>query len=59
MLLSANSVGSAEIMRRTNMSKTSVRRWKERFVEERFDGLLCDKTRLPRIPPLGREVPDR
>ena len=48
-----------EIMRRTGKSKTCVWRWQERFTEEGVDGLLRDKTRPSRIPPLGPEVAER
>jgi transposase len=34
-------------------------RWQERFAEEGCEGLLRDKTRPPRIPPLGAEVAER
>lgn len=34
ILLSADGVGTAEIMRQTNKSKTCVWRWQERFMEE-------------------------
>ncbi|RUV90120.1 helix-turn-helix domain-containing protein, partial [Mesorhizobium sp. M5C.F.Ca.IN.020.14.1.1] len=53
VLLSADGVGTVEIMRRTGKSKTCVWRWQERFAEEGFEGLLRDKTRPSRIPPLG------
>ena len=33
ILLSADGVGTAEIMRQTNKSKTCVWRWQERFME--------------------------
>ena len=46
-------------MRRTGKSKTRVWRWQERFMGEGVDGLLRDKTRPPRIPPLGEEVAER
>jgi transposase len=59
ILLSADGVGTAEIMRLTNKSKTCVWRWQERFMEEGVDGLLRDKTRPSRIPPLGSEVAAR
>ncbi len=59
ILLSADSVGTHEIMRRTGKSKTCVWRWQERFMEEGVDGLLRDKTRPSRIPPLGPEVVER
>jgi len=59
VLLSADDVGTAEIMRRTGKSKTCVWRWQERFAQEGVDGLLRDKTRPSRIPPLGPEVAER
>ena len=59
VLLSADGVGTAGIMRRTGKSKTCVWRWQERFAEEGVEGLLRDKTRPSRIPPLGPEVAGR
>jgi transposase len=56
ILLSADGVGTMEIMRRTGKSKTCVWRWQERFMAEGVEGLLRDKTRASRIPPLGREI---
>jgi transposase len=52
VLLSADGVGTSEIMRRTGTSKTCVWRWQERFMQEGVDGLLRDKTRPSRIKPL-------
>ena len=45
VLLTANGVGTNEIMRRTAKSKTCVWRWQERFLEDGFDGLLREETR--------------
>jgi transposase len=59
VLLSAEGAGTMEIMRRTGKSKTCVWRWQARFAEEGVDGLLRDKTRSSRIPPLGPEVAER
>jgi transposase len=59
VLLTAEGVGTNEIMRRTEKSKTCVWRWQERFIEEGFDGLLRDKTRPSRIKPLGAETAER
>ena len=59
VLLSAEGLGTNEIMRRTGKSKTCVWRWQERFMDEGVDGLLHDKTRPSRIPPLGPEVAER
>src|SRR4051812_32719969 len=59
VLLSADGVGTVEIMRQTGTSKTCVWRWQERFAEAGVDGLLRDKTRPSRVPPLGQEVIDK
>jgi transposase len=59
VLLTAAGLGTNAIMRRTGKSKTCVWRWQERFMQEGFDGLLRDKTRPSRIPPLGAEVAER
>jgi len=59
VLLSADGIGTNEIMRRTGKSKTCVWRWQERFAAEGCDGLLRDKTRPPRIPPLAADVAER
>jgi len=52
--LTADRVGTVEIMRRTGLSKPSVWRWQERYVEVGVDGLLRDKTRPSRVPPLDQ-----
>jgi transposase len=57
--LTAEGVGTNEIMRRTDKSKTCVWRWQERFAREGFVGLLRDKTRPSRIKPLGDEAAAR
>ena len=59
VLLTADGVGTNEIMRRTAKSKTCVWRWQERFLEDGFDGLLRDKTRPSRIKPLRAEATER
>src|ERR1700688_2836707 len=59
VLLSADGVGTNEIKHRTGKSKTYVWRWQERFTREGFEGLLRDKTRPPRVAPLGAEVAAR
>src|SRR6202020_2215589 len=59
VLLSADGVGTNEIMRRTGKSKTCVWRWQERFMQAGYDGLLRDKTRPSRIPPLGIDIAER
>src|SRR6266436_4988510 len=59
VLLSAEGLGTGEIMRRTGTSKPCVWRWQERFMNEGVDGLLWDKTRKPGKAPLGPEVAKR
>ena len=59
VLFTVEGLGTNEIMRRTGKAKTSIWRWQERFMEEGFDGLLRDKTRPSRIPPLGAKVAER
>jgi transposase len=59
VLLTAEGSGTVEIMRRIGKSKTAVWRWQERFMTAGVDGLLRDKTRPSRVPPLGREVAER
>ena len=59
VLLSAGGVGTNEIMRQTGKSKTCVWRWQERFMQEGYGGLLRDKTRPSRIPPLGPDITER
>src|SRR6266849_4960193 len=59
VLLSAEGLGTNEIMRRTSTSKTCVWRWQERFMREGVDGLLRDKTRKPGRAPLDGEVAKR
>jgi DNA invertase Pin-like site-specific DNA recombinase len=44
--------GTNEIMQRTGKSKPCVWRWQERYVAEGVDGVLRDKTRPSRVPPL-------
>src|SRR5919112_2266542 len=59
VLLTADGCGTAEIMRRAGKAKTAVWRWQERFMREGVSGLLRDKTRPSRIPPLPPEVAER
>ncbi len=59
VLLTADGIGTVEIMRQTGKSKTAVWRWQQRFMEAGVDGLLRDKTRPSRIPPLADAVAER
>jgi transposase len=55
VLLTGDRVGTAEIMRRTGLAKPSVWRWQQRYIEAGVDGLLRDKTRPARIPPMAAD----
>src|ERR671917_2311918 len=52
VLGTADGLGTGEIVRRTGKPKPCVWRWQERFMREGVPGLLRDKTRPSRIPPL-------
>ncbi|WP_257790130.1 IS630 family transposase [Yoonia vestfoldensis] len=56
VLATADGRGTVAIMRRTGMSKPTVWRWQERYLDEGVPGLKRDKTRPSRVPPLPREV---
>ena len=56
LLATADGLGTAEIMRRSGLSKPAVWRWQERFMREGVDGLLRDKTRKPGKAPLPAET---
>jgi len=55
-VLTADGVGTNEIMRLAGISKVTVWRWQERFMRAGVEGLLRDKTRPSRIPPLPASV---
>ena len=59
VLLTAAGCGTNEIMRQAGVAKTAVWRWQERFMQAGVDGLLRDKTRPSRLPPLARAVIER
>jgi transposase len=59
ILATADGLGTNEIVRRIGKSKRCVWRWQERFAAEGVDGLLRDKTRPSRMPPLRQAVIDR
>jgi transposase len=52
VLLTADGLGTNEIMRRTGKCKPCVWRWQERFMTDGVDGLLRDKTRPPGKAPI-------
>jgi transposase len=56
VLATADGRGTVEIMRRTGMSKPTVWRWQERYLDEGVPGLKRDKTRPSRVPPLPMET---
>jgi hypothetical protein len=47
ILATVQGCGTAEIVRRAEVSKPSVWRWEERFMREAVAGLVRDKTRRP------------
>src|SRR3954471_15128638 len=59
VLLTADGLGTNEIMRQTAKSKTCLWRWQERFMQTGVDGLLHDKTRASRVPPLAAAIGER
>jgi transposase len=59
VLLSGDGAGTNEIMRGTGKSKTCVWRWQARFMHEGVDGLLHDRTRPSRVPPLAPAIGER
>lgn len=59
VLLTANGFGTPEIMRQAGVARTAVWRWQERFMQAGVEGLLRDKTRPSRIPPLTPKIVER
>src|ERR1700728_3390127 len=59
VLLTADGCGTMELTRRSGTSKTSVWRWQDRFQAGGVRGLLRDKPRRSRIPPLTADVQAR
>src|SRR5919108_5769904 len=56
VLATADGHGTNEIMRRTGKSKPCVWRWQERYIDAGVEGLVRDKTRPSRKPPLPDAV---
>src|ERR1700728_250814 len=56
VLLTADGCRTAEIMRDVGVSKTAVWRWQERYMADGIAGVLRDKTRPSRIPPLEAQT---
>ena len=52
IMLSGDGVGTNGIVAATGKDKTCVWRWQERFMREGVEGLVRDKTRPSRIPPV-------
>src|SRR5215469_621185 len=59
VLLTADGNGTNAITQAVGKDKTVVWRWQERFMHEGIDGLIRDKTRPSRIPPLPTDTVDR
>lgn len=56
VLLTADGAGVTAIMRATTLAKTSVWRWRDRFVEAGVVGLLKDKSRKPGKQPIADDI---
>jgi len=56
ILATADGLGTHAIMRRSGKSKPCVWRWQERFAAEGVEGLIRDRTRPGRKPPLPDEI---
>jgi hypothetical protein len=56
VLLTADGLGTATIMRQTGKSKSVVWRWQERFIQAGVDGLLRDKTRPGNVRSFVQEI---
>ncbi len=52
VLLTGDRIGTAGIIQETGLSKVSVWRWQEHYIEAGMVGLLRDKSLPSRIPPL-------
>jgi homeodomain-containing protein len=59
VLLIADGLATNEIMRQTAKSKTCLWRWQERFMQTGVEGLLHDRTRPSRVPPLPPAIGER
>jgi hypothetical protein len=59
VLLTADGQGTNAIARAVGKDKTVVWRWQERFMQAGVAGLVRDKTRPSRIPPLPAATVDR
>src|SRR3954467_13063921 len=59
ILATAEGLGTNAIMRRAGVSKPCVWRWQARFMREGVPGLLRDKSRPSRVPPLAQATIDR
>jgi transposase len=59
VLLSADRIGTVEIMRKTGKAKPSVWRWQARYLEAGVEGLWRDRTRPARIPRLAAGLVER
>ena len=59
VLLTADRLGTVEIMRRTGKAKASVWRWQARYLQAGVVGLLRDKSRPARLKPLADALLER
>ena len=59
VLLSADGIGTMEILRRTGKGKPTIWRWQARFMAKGVEGLLHEATRPAGKPPLTPEIIER
>lgn len=52
-------MGTKEVIRRTGKAEATAGRWQERFAEEDYEGLMRDRARTSRLPPLRPEPAER
>ena len=56
ILTSAERVNVQQVAQRTGTTRPAVWRWQQRYLDEGVEGLMRDKTRPSRVPPLPRET---
>ena len=59
VLASGDRHSAQRVAQSTGISRPTVWRWQQRFAESEIDGLLRDKTRKPRKPPITAETTAR
>jgi transposase len=59
ILLAADGMENKDIAQRLSMDRGKVGRWRKRYAEQGLDGILKDKSRPGRIPPIPSKVKSR